>query len=67
MDSSPVGSTAVNDVITQRAVTDSMQLGNTRLRVVGDYFCCTIPWAVFCGWVNMQAGCQCILQTNMQY
>ena len=41
------GLTAVNDVNAQLA--DSMKLYNTKLLVVGHYFCCTIPWAAYCG------------------
>ena len=30
-------------------VTGSLKLRNINLPVVGHYFCCTIPWAVYCG------------------
>ena len=44
--SSPVGPAVVNDVNVQYTnVTDSMKLCNTKLCVVGHYFCCTIPQA----------------------
>ena len=40
----PQGPTAVNDVIEQCVnITSSMKLRNTKLCVVGHYFCCTIP------------------------
>ena len=41
---------ADDDVITQHAnVTGSMKLRNTKLCVIGHYFCCIIPAAAFCG------------------
>ena len=46
----PWGSTPVVDVNVQYAnVTGSMKLCNTKLCVVGHYFCCTIRSVAYCG------------------
>ena len=39
-----------NDINVQHAnITSSMKLHNTKLGVVGHYFCCTILWAAYYG------------------
>ena len=56
------GSTDINDIIAQRGnVTDSMKLCNTKLHVVGHYFCCTIPWAAYCGGGGNASVMPCIV------
>ena len=38
-----------NDIKVKANITGSLKLRNTKLRVVGHYFCCTIQYVVYCG------------------